>query len=150
MNYKFSLQVLLEHRKNLENEARRLYVEAVSKVDEATAELNEFYAQVDRTREQNAKLERSGGTSSAALIANDNFISGQKYRIESQRKKIRGLKTAAEDLQEALIEAAKERKSLEKLKERRTEEFKKDLRKRELKETDEIVTLRHKREGGTS
>ncbi len=148
MNYKFSLQVLLEHRKTLENEARRLYVEAVSKVDQATAELNEFYDQVDRTRVENASLERSGGTSAAALVANDNFISGQKYRIEAQRKKIRELKSAAEELQEALIEAAKERKSLEKLKERRTEEFKKDLRKRELKANDEIVTLRHKREGG--
>lgn len=149
MTYKFSLEVLLDHKQKLENEARRQWVEAQTKVDEAVAILNGYYDQVEQTRLQNGKLERSGGTLAPTLLINDDFIAGQKYRIEAQRKVIRELKSVAEELQEALVEAAKEKKTLEKLKERRTEEYKKAQRKRELKETDEIVTLRHKREGGT-
>ncbi len=150
MKYKFSLEVLLDHRKNLENEARRQFMEAQSQVDDAIKELNGFYDQVDRTRAENGVIEKSGGRNSPKLMSNDEFIAGQKIRIEAQRKKIRELKMVADELMEAMIEAAKEAKTLLKLKERRTEEHKLAGRKRELKETDEIVILRHKREGGMS
>lgn len=144
MSYEFSLEVLLEHRRRTENEARRVYMEAQAKVDQAVAQLNEYYAQVDRTREENMQLQKQGGALAPSLVANESFITGQKYRIEAQRTKIRELKMAAEELQLALIEAAKETKTLEKLKERQLEEYKKERRKREMKETDELVVLRHK------
>jgi flagellar FliJ protein len=144
MRYEFSLEVLLEHRRRTENEARRQYMEAQAKVDQAVAQLNEYYAQVDRTREDNLNLQRQGGAKSSSLVANENFITGQKVRIETQRMKIRELKMAAEELQLALVEAAKETKTLEKLKERQQEEYKKARRKRDMKETDELVVLRHK------
>lgn len=149
-NYKFSLEVLLEHRKRLENEARRLFAEAQANVDEATAKLNSFYDQVDRTRLENGQIAKTGGKTAPSLVANDQFIEGQKYRIETQRKKIRELKSIAEELQDAMVEAAKETKMLEKLKERQTLEHKKVQSRRELKATDELVTMRHKREGGFS
>ncbi len=150
MKYKFSLEVLLDHRKKLENEARRNFMLAQSRVDEAIAELNGFYDQVDRTRTENGDIEKSGGRASPKLMANDDFIAGQKFRIEAQRLKIRELKVIADDLMEIMIEAAKEAKTLVKLKERRTDEHKLAERKHELKVTDEIVILRHKREGGMS
>lgn len=144
MSYEFSLEVVLEHRRKLENEARRRWVEAQSLVDQAIAELNVMYDQVDAARASNLETERSGGTTAARLVANDNFIAGQKFRIEAQRMKIRDLKMTADELQEAMVEAAKETKTLEKLKERGFEEWKKERRKREMKETDELVILRHK------
>ena len=150
MKYKFSLKVLLDHRKKLENEARRNFMLAQSRVDDAITELNGFYDQVDRTRTENGDIEKSGGRASPKLMANDDFIAGQKFRIEAQRLKIRELKVIADELMEIMIEAAKEAKTLEKLKERRTDEHKIAERKHELKETDEIVVLRHKREGGMS
>ncbi len=150
MKYKFSLEVLLDHRKKLENEARRNFMLAQSRVDDAITELNGFYDQVDRTRTENGDIEKSGGRASPKLMANDDFIAGQKFRIEAQRLKIRELKVIADELMEIMIEAAKEAKTLEKLKERRTDEHKIAERKHELKETDEIVVLRHKREGGMS
>jgi flagellar FliJ protein len=148
MSYEFSLEVVLEHRRRTENEARRRFMEAQAKVDEAVAQLNEYYAQVDRTREENLSLQRQGGTNAPSLVANEAFISGQKFRIEAQRMKIRDLKAEAEILQSALLEAAKEVKTLEKLKERQFEEYKKKRRKHEAREIDEIVVLRHKNQDG--
>lgn len=146
MSFKFSLEVLLDHKRKLQDEARRVFAEAQSKVDHAVAELNGFYKQVDDTRAENQALEKSGGTLASRLVMNDAFVEGQKIRIEHQRLKIRELKSTAEILQEQLIEAAKETKALEKLKEKQKEEFKKKQRIREMKENDEIVTLRHKRD----
>jgi flagellar FliJ protein len=144
MKYEFSLEVVLDHRKRNENEARRKFYEAQSKVDAAVAQLNEFYDQVDHARSESMKLQVKGGTTAPSLVANENFVTGQKFRIEAQRMKIRDLKMEAESLQDALLEAAKETKTLEKLKERQVEEFKKKRRKHEAREMDEIVTLRHK------
>ncbi len=148
MSYTFSLEVLLEYKKRLENEARLLFVEAQTRVDAALAVLSESYDQVDRARQESSDLTRAGGALAPKLVANSDFISGQKFRIEAQRLTIRELKMTADELQEAMIEAAKETKTLEKLKERGFETYKKDRRKREMKETDELVTLRHKPNGG--
>ena len=146
MSFEFGLEVLLDHKRKLQDEASRVWAEAQGKVDDAVAELNGFYQQVDNTRLDNQALEKSGGALAGRLIMNDGFIDGQKIRIERQRIKIRDLKSAAEILHEQMIEAARETKTLEKLKEKQKEEYKKKLRIREMKENDEIVTLRHKRD----
>lgn len=145
MRFEFSLESLLTHRRRLEELAQREYAEAQSKVDAAALKLNEYYDQVDEARHRSASLEVRGGAQAGALISIDEFIAGQKYRIEAQRKVIRDLKVEAERLQEILIEAAKETKTLEKLKERQLEEFKLKRRKAETKALDELIVTRFKR-----
>lgn len=145
MKFEFSLESLLEHRRRLEEVAQRDWAEAQAKVDRAVARLNEYYDQVDQARHRSASLETQGGAQAGALISIDEFIAGQRYRIETQRQTIRELKVEAERLQEILIEAAKETKTLEKLKERQFEEFKLKRRKAETKAIDELVVTRFKR-----
>ncbi|MES2965875.1 MAG: flagellar export protein FliJ [Bdellovibrionota bacterium] len=145
MKFEFSLESLLDHRRRVEEMAQRDWAEAQGKVDRAVAKLSEYYDQVDEARQRSASLESQGGAQAGALISNSEFIGGQKYRIEAQRQTIRGLKEEAERLQEILIEAAKETKTLEKLKERQMEEFKLKRRKLEAKEMDELVVTRFKR-----
>jgi flagellar protein FliJ len=84
-----------------------------------------------------------------SLSIRHEFIQGMKLRIEMQRQMLRTLKSDAESRLETLVEAAKERKTLDKLKERRLEEHKKVVKKKELKAMDELVTTRFKREGRT-
>lgn len=146
MSFVFGLEVLLEHKRRLQREAQRAWAEAQRKVDAAVEELNRFYKQVDDTRNETQELAKTGGALANRIVMNDAFIDGQKYRIEAQRLKIRELKSIAEQLQDAMIEASKETKTLEKLKEKQKEEYKKKARVREMKEIDEIVTLRHKRD----
>jgi flagellar protein FliJ len=145
MKFEFSLESLLDHRRRVEDVAQKDWAEAQAKVDQAVAKLNEFYDQVDEARQRTASLENQGGAQAGALISNSEFIGGQKYRIEAQRHVIRGLKAEAERLQDILIEAAKETKTLEKLRERQLEEFKIKRRKLEAKELDELIVTRFKK-----
>lgn len=146
MSFEFKLDVLLDHKRKLQNEATRAWAAAQAKVDEATAELNGFYKQVDNTRLDNQVIEREGGAQAHRLVQNDQFILGQNIRIDRQRLKIRDLKAEAELLHERMVEAARETKTLEKLKEKQLADYKKRQRVREMKENDEIVVLRHKPE----
>lgn len=145
IKFRFPLEKLAWHRKNLENLARREWIAAQREVDDALDELNALYRQVDESRERAAALSRQGGPHAVALAQIDSFIGGQKIRIERLRLKIRELQAEAERRHENLVEAAKERKTLEKLKEKRLEEFRTKMKKHELKVMDELVVTRFKR-----
>ena len=145
MKFTFSFQKLLDHKRALEDVARRNWLEAKSSVDRADAELKAMYGQIDQARMRVGDLEREGGPRGPALAQIDEFINGQKIRIERHRLRMRELIAEAERLQEILIEAAKERKTLDKLRERRLEEYKVQRKKRELKQVDELVVTRFRR-----
>ncbi|MCM2280738.1 MAG: flagellar export protein FliJ [Bdellovibrionaceae bacterium] len=146
MKFKFPYEKLLDHRKTLEEVARKEYSVARAAVDDAETELKAMYDSISDSRQRAGGLEMAGGAQGPALTMIGDFISGQKVRIERQRQKVRELLTVAEQKQDALIEAAKEHKTLQKLRERRLKELKRLLKKKELKEVDEMVTSRFKRE----
>lgn len=147
MKFRFPYDKLLDHRKTLKEIAHKEYILAQTAVDEAEAKLKTMYDDVENARVRAGDLTKSGGAQGAALVQINEFIGGQKFRIERQREEIRGLRMTAEEKQLALVEAAKEHKTLVKLKERRLADYKKLRKKLELKEMDEIVTTRFKREG---
>jgi flagellar protein FliJ len=146
MKFDFPYEKLLDHRKTLEEIARKEFMIAKGKVDDAEAELRKMYDDVTASRQRAGDLAQEGGTQGASLVQVHDFIEGQKVRINRQREKIQQLMIEAEEKKEALVEAAKETKTLEKLKERRYKEFKLAAKKKELKEVDEMVTTRFKRE----
>ena len=146
MKFEFAYEKLLDHRKTLEEIARKEYMLARAAVDQAEMELRRMYDEIAHARRRASELEVEGGAQGPALSLIGEFVSGQKVRIEMQRKKLRQLLDEAERRQALLVEAAKEHKTLQKLKERRLKEFKQELKKREIKTVDEIVTTRFKRE----
>lgn len=141
MKFIFSLESVLKHRRRLEDQAKREYLEAKHAVDTLLGEINEMYLRIDQTREA-IHQETLGHSTAPRLEFLSAFIEGQKVKIETARKKARELLAIAEEKQELLIHAQKEKKVLEKLKDRRWLEFKKDRRHREIKQLDEIVTMR--------
>jgi flagellar protein FliJ len=142
MKFDFAFEKVLEHRGQLEEIARRNWAAAKAKSDAAEAKLREMYDEIDEARSRAGRITREGGPQSMALMQVDEFIIGQKVRIEIQRAEIRTLLAETERLHELLVEAAKEKKILEKLKEKKFEQFKQKLKKLELKEIDEIVVTR--------
>jgi flagellar FliJ protein len=146
MRFRFPYEKLLAHKKTLEELARKEYLIARALVEDAERELKDMYDVVTNSRQRVSRLELEGGTQGPSLMQIHEFITGQKVRIERQREKIRALLAEAERKHGALIEAAREHKTLEKLKERRFEEFKQLLKKQDLKVIDEIVTTRFKKE----
>jgi flagellar FliJ protein len=144
MKFKFSFEVLLEHRRKLEDVARREWGMAQEKVDLAKKELDEYYSQVDLARERVGTLSKTEGNHAGAFVSISEFITGQAIRIERHRLAMRELIEEAEIRRDALLEAAKETKTLIKLKEKRLVEFKLKAKKRELKEVDDLIVTRFK------
>lgn len=142
MKFRFAFEKLLAHKRTLEDVARREFAEAQALVDEAEKELNRLFGQIDDSRDLALELGTKGGAQGPALVQIDEFIRGQGIRIESQRHRIRELKIVAEEKQELLLAAAKERKVYEKLREKRLEEFKLLQKKLEMKQVDDLVTTR--------
>ena len=147
MKFEFSFEKLLEHKKTLEDIARRNWAEKQGELDKGLKKLEDMFGQIDESRQRALTLGTNGGATGPALVQIDEFINGQKIRIERHRASLRELMAEVERLHELLVEAAKERKTLEKLKERRLEEFKKLQKKREAKEIDELVTTRFGKNG---
>lgn len=145
MKFQFPFGKLLEIRARAEDVARKQFAEAQRAVDEANRELAEMYAAIDRSRSSSHELALNGGADPARLVQNDAFVLGQGVLIERKRSVIRELMSIAEAAQAALVEAAKERKTLEKLRERRLNEWKAAVKKREIKRLDELATTRHGR-----
>lgn len=142
MKFKFAFEKLLNHKQTLEEIAQKKLAEAQRRLDEAKGELNNMYKAIDDVRARAFELERHGGSTQATGVSTDEFILGQKIRIEKQREVVRERMMDVEQRQEELIIAARERKTLEKLKEKKIEEFKIEQKRKELKEIDDIVTMR--------
>lgn len=144
MGFKFRLEKVLEHRRRLENEAKRDYFEALAKTVEANGKLKSLYTAIDDCRHRAHELQRVGGGRDVVFSLQDvdTFIRGQLIRIDQQRKLVRELKQVEEEKQELLIEASKERQALEKLREKRLSEYQQGISQREALEVDDLNILR--------
>lgn len=142
MKFEFSFEKLLDHKKTLEDVAKRNWAEKKALLDAELEKLDQMYQLIDDSRKRAMDLAITGGAQGPMLVGIDEFINGQKIRIERHRSQIRELMAEVERLHELLVEAAKERKTLEKLRERKLEEFRLLRRKKEAKEIDELVVTR--------
>ncbi len=148
MKFRFRLQKVLEHRKRLEDEAKRKYFEAVARTQEAKDKLEAMYKAIDVSRNRAHQMlsgtQSSGGGHELILSLQDTdlFIRGQNIRIEQQRLVVRECKQAEEIEQDQLIQAAKDRQALEKLREKKLQEFREGIERKEAAEVDDLNILR--------
>ncbi len=145
MKFKFSLQGLMRHRKNLEEMARRNFSEAKSVSDGHLKSLEEMHDSTDKARDYTGDALSEQVSDPASLQLAHEFIEGNKIRIERKKVDFRESLATTEKKQEELVAAAKETKILEKLREKRLKEFKQKIRKAERKAIDELVVQRHGR-----
>lgn len=146
MAFRFGLNSVLKHRQRLEDVAQREYAEARMAVEACLAKMEAMYQRIDEIREEIGEAQKNGARDSVmAILEMEKFINGQKLRIEMLRMEARALLVIAEDKQEALIEAAKEKKVLVKLKEKRLLEYREILNQMETKNLDEQNVMRHNR-----
>jgi flagellar protein FliJ len=143
MKFEFRFQVLLDHRGRLEDIAKRDLAEAQRELDDCLTGIKNMYAAITDAREITAREQQVGDSRAVEQIrANEFFMEGQKVRIENERQKARALMSKVEDRQEKLIEAARERKKIDKLRERMKRAHKKEQRRLETKRIDDLVTIR--------
>lgn len=142
MKFKFAFETVINYRKQLEDEARRDFEVAQANLDRCLQLINYMYQQMDESRTRILELQRRPPVDIASIRQNEEFIEGQKIRIQNERLKARGLMAIAEEKQGILVEKAKEHKILIKLKERKKMQFLKEQRKLEVKRMDDLVTMR--------
>lgn len=147
MKFRFPFEKILAHRISVEEIARRDWLLAKAAVEEAEAGLKRMFDEIIQAHTRAGLLVRGGGRPGPDLQQIDSFLGGQRVRVELQRRKIRDLLARLEEQQERLTEAARDRKTMERLKERRLAQFKLKAKKQELKAVDEIVVTRFKSGG---
>ena len=145
MKFKFRLESIMKHRKNLEEMARRDYYDAKQTSDGILEQINNLFESNDTVRENSHKAAGDAEFVHLQQMAHE-YLERNKIRIERKKMEFREAQSVTENKQEDLVVAAKEAKILEKLKEQKKAEFRDQQRVREKKETDEIVVQRHGRE----
>jgi flagellar export protein FliJ len=140
MAFKFGLEPVLKHRERLEEIAHMEYTQARAKVDAAMDGLETMCSLITEIRAEIASALKSG----SLLIAHEmeDFLAGHKIRIDRLRQQARELLRQAEDKQDVLIKAARERKVLAILKDRKLAEYRDWLRRIEAKALDDQTMTR--------
>jgi len=143
--FNFRFEFLLDHRIRLEEIARRNFVEAKSKLEECLTGIQAMYTLIDEARERISKMQKGRESVIHHIQAEESFIAGQAIRIDRERQRARDLLIVAEEKQELLLEAAKDRKMIEVLKEKKAQDYKKEMKRRETKQVDDLVVMRQAR-----
>ena len=142
MRFHFRFETVLRQREIERDIAQREYLEAQNRVRMQLSKIKKMYEQIDEARLEAEKLERAGGRHVSALVQTEEFILGQKIRVQSERQIVREFMADAEQKHEVLIEKMQAFKVLEKLKEKRREEFRKERNQRIAKEMDDLTIMR--------
>lgn len=150
MAFQFRLEKVLTHRRRLEDEAKREFILAQANTVKALRDLEALYVAIDvaRTRGHDMQIGESDRRMAPTLQNIDVFIGGQKIRIDRQRVVIREFKAEEERLHDLLIEASREKKTLEKLREKHLQEYRVEMARREQLELDDLAIMRHGRGEG--
>ncbi len=143
MKFNFSLQKVLEHRKVLEDLAQKDFQEGLAALVHEQNLLTQLQDQTRLAYDEvfQAQHSKSGQTSDQLRQLNE-FIAGQKVRIERQKAKIQEFINRVEGLREILREKAVDYKIIERLRERKKTEYNDEAARRDQKEMDEIAILR--------
>lgn len=146
MSFRFGLETVLKHRKRLEDVAQKDYAEARQAVEDCLKAIEAIYLRMDEVREEIFKAQQVGTREKLQEIMEmETFLQGAKIRVETLRLHARQLLIVAEEKQEALVFAAKEKKVLVTLKEKRLSEYQNWLKEIEMKNTDEQNMMRQLR-----
>lgn len=140
--FNFTLEKVLRHRRVLQETAEREFHEAQAVLNAEIAVLERMLDQRHRAFGDRHRREVQGGAAAGALTQVHEFLRGQDFRIERQRKKIQEIEIQVENLREALRQKAIDTKIMEGLRERKFAEFRKDQAKTEQKRLDDISSTR--------
>ena len=147
--FRFELEGVLSYRRMIEEEARREFLLARRRHDEAS----EALARLFRYREeaQGELGQREGGAFDVPQIMRyHDYLKGLVDRIAGAQVELAGLEREMNARRGVLAEASKERKVIEKVRHRRWEVWRKGVARSEQKETDEIGAQLHRRAEGVT
>ena len=137
--FEFSLQKVLDYRQRREEQAISAFAEAQAKLMHEQAVLRKLL--IDREeclrrspRHQHLEVEM--------LDVEQTYLSALEGRIEAQRERVAEAEKVLEEKRQALMQAQRERKALERLREKHHEQWRQEMLRIEQKALDELATAR--------
>jgi flagellar FliJ protein len=149
VKFKFGLEKVLNHRKILEDLAQRDYQEVLSVLNQKKSELEKMVLRILDARVEIHQLEVQSGFDMIERVKQiQEFIKLQDIRIERQHLSVQESEKLVEARQEILRQKAMDKKILERLKVKKKTDHQTNERRLAQKETDEMVSMRFKKQEG--
>ena len=140
--FQFRLQQYLGIKEQIEEQKELEYAKALRTVEEEKQKLAEFRKLKDESVE-NLRCSVAKSISPFEIRRYNNNIERLKQQIKTQEERVAAAEAFAEQKRQELIQAMKERKSLETLKDNAREEFLKEVDMAERKQVDELVSFKY-------
>lgn len=138
--HQFSMEKILEWRITEEENARKSVLQAQNKMKQQQQQLAHLVNENTKLKHEQMKL-----TEISTLRYNHHLKGLIDEKIVIQKNAIDQAQSDMDQLQEALIQAHKDRKIMEKLKERESVQVLAQAKSEEQKQLDEIATLQYKK-----
>lgn len=146
MGYRFKLEALRRYRQFQEDELHKELAELQMIKDRALARLYAFEAQLEKTRHE-LYQQQSDSVQGSMLAMFPRFLQRMTENIAEQQEKVAAAERQWEAKRQALLEAMKKRKTLEKLEEKEFKTYMAELSLEEQKFINEMAinrfNLRH-------
>lgn len=136
----FKLQAVLDHRQRLEDLAKQMLAEAIqherllmSRMTDETGEL----AEICRSYEHR----QSVGMQGHEFMLYENRITHKRQVLIDLDRQLEESRQQVQRMREALADASREKKLLEKLKEKKADEARQELNRQEMIHIDEVAIM---------
>lgn len=136
--------VLTLRRHKLESLQVRL-AESQRALDDAVARLEALRQELRMQTERLSRQQGRGPLDVAQLDRDSAYLSGLERRIRSQTQVVEERRRRVEEDMEAVLQASREKKAMEKLREALLMAYAREESRKELKTAEEVATVRHVR-----
>ena len=142
--YSFRLQPVLDIREKTLEDKRLEMAQVIQLLNEQQEGLGKLLAKQDAYKEELESLSLEDDLNVFSLANFKNYMVNLQTQIKQQEANIENTKKALRVKQDAVNEALKDVKVLEKLKEKQSQKFYRDIEMKEANEIDDISTARYR------
>lgn len=139
----FKFQSVFELKEKFEEKAKNEYGFEVSKLEKERKTLELLKITISNSLDRLKCINEKQDLSIIELNEYNNYILGIKSKISNQKDIIKIQERNVKEKQEALVQAMKERKSLEKMRENEYEKYLREEKLMEQRDIDELVSFKH-------
>jgi flagellar FliJ protein len=136
----FSLEGVLRHRRNIEHGRQRELADATVAMQRLQDELRELDELLKQSNEEMRQSHLTGRIEMSWLVAHRRFVMSGQRKAVTLMQRIALAQRAVQEKRQALVEAARETKVLEKLREHQWEAWRAEQARKEFAELDEAGT----------
>lgn len=136
----FKLQVVLEHRQRLEDQARQALATAIQHELQARKDYDSHVAELAELTQEYEQRQLQG-MHAHEFVLYENQLHYKRQALTSLEAKIAAAQKQVELCRKALGDAGREKKLLEKLKEKKELEQKQEMQRREMAQLDEVAIM---------